>query len=146
MSHRCYGCEQNFTKNGLSYECMCYHDESPHYRGVCHQCAKDKVNINVGDDPKHHRLSKIHQYDEKYLNFLKELDEKCPAWGGLFPQPDKLIVSHPNFPDGLRAWAELTEQQQIELAYTDARPRFKKTEFPITLQQLREMSKCICCQ
>ena len=41
-THRCYGCNEIFSRSECPYECMCFHgeDDEAHYRGVCLPCTR----------------------------------------------------------------------------------------------------------
>ena len=146
MTHRCYGCQQTFAYKNLDYECMCLHEEEPHYRGVCNECTKNKSTLDVEDDSNNHHLEKIHQYSDKNKQFWEDVNEKCPAWSGFYIHEDKLVVSYPNFPEGIRSWDELTEQQAHDIQYSVNGPRSRTTEFPITYDEFIQLNKCICCE
>jgi hypothetical protein len=143
MTHLCYGCDNVFKYKELAYECMCIHDEDPQYRGVCKTCDINNIKIPSG-----HHLQKIHQFSNEYKDFWIMLENKCPSWGGLFFNDGKIVISHPNFPEGIKTWDEFTEKdpEAAEALQYSGPNRSKQTTLDITEAQLDHMSKCICCK
>lgn len=70
LNIQCYGCQKLMAFDEQAYECMCFREEKPQYRGVCKACAANKVTLQI-EDPDHHSLRKIHTFSEKKYTVLE---------------------------------------------------------------------------
>jgi len=143
MSHQCYGCQQVFQYKDLAYECMCDPGDKSLSHGVCIQCTDDKKPLQI-KDPQHHHLSKIHKFSDESKQIWFDIEEKCPGWGGFsFNKDNRLCVTHPNFPNGIKSWEDMDEKSRTDLMYSEKRN--KTTTFPIVYDDFMTFNQCTCC-
>ena len=133
--YNCYGCGNMFDYDEIALECMCEDKQS---RGVCRDCDKTGVKINI---PVYHSLSRIHVYSDECNKF----------WQNIYRyQPQMLTITDKGFlkiqywegPNGEHTYEELkrnavNEEEQEKAVYN------MKTK--VFTEMSHKHLQCLCC-
>lgn len=96
-THQCYSCDKVVSVTDLKYECMCYSETPPHYRGVCWDCDVLLPEKNPGPD---HHLRRRHKPSPEYTAWCEESRKMLPEWNGMIDGGDCIILI--GYKDGQR--------------------------------------------
>lgn len=130
MSHKCYVCAGLFQTSALRYECKCYDQQEPHYRGVCKACATNRSSEIR--NPAGHHLAHLHDLNDANLQELRRLEEEAKLRHGF----------------DAKAWAGGCMFKNDTYTLTMKRdPHIAGlVEVPVTsLEEYKRLTKCTCC-